>query len=227
LQREWSALPEPGTLVVELLRSREGHHFFCYPFAGRTAHIGLGALLAWRAARDQPGTFSISMNDYGFELLSAQPFDWPAMLEGGLLSSDGLEHDLFASLNASELAMRRFREIARVAGLVYQGHPGQQKSARQLQASSGLFYQVFRQHDGGNLLLAQADTEVMLQELEIVRIREALRRMAASRVVVTHPKKPTPFAFPLIVGRMREKVSTEKLTDRVERMLAELEKAAR
>jgi ATP-dependent helicase Lhr and Lhr-like helicase len=227
LQREWSALPEPGTLVVELLRSREGHHFFCYPFAGRTAHIGLGALLAWRAARDQPGTFSISMSDYGFELLSAQPFDWPAMLEDGLLSSDGLEHDLFASLNASELAMRRFREIARVAGLVYQGHPGQQKSARQLQASSGLFYQVFRQHDGGNLLLAQADTEVMLQELEIVRIREALRRMASSRVVVTHPKKPTPFAFPLIVGRMREKVSTEKLTDRVERMLAELEKAAR
>jgi ATP-dependent helicase Lhr and Lhr-like helicase len=227
LQRQWSALPEPGALVVELLRSREGHHFFCYPFAGRTAHIGLGALLAWRAARDQPGTFSISMNDYGFELLSAQPFDWPAMLEGGLLSSDGLEHDLFASLNASELAMGRFREIARVAGLVYQGHPGQQKSARQLQASSGLFYQVFRQHDGGNLLLAQADTEVMLQELEVVRIREALHRMAASRVVVTHPKKPTPFAFPLIVGRMREKVSTEKLTDRVERMLAELEKAAR
>jgi ATP-dependent helicase Lhr and Lhr-like helicase len=96
-----------------------------------------------------------------------------------------------------------------------------------LQASSGLFYQVFRQHDGGNLLLAQADAEVMLQELEIVRIREALDRMAASRLVVTHPKKPTPFAFPLIVGRMREKVSTEKLNERVERMLAELEKAAR
>jgi ATP-dependent helicase Lhr and Lhr-like helicase len=227
LQRKWSALPEPGALVVELLRSREGHHLFCYPFAGRTAHVGLGALLAWRAARDRPGTFSISMNDYGFELLSAQPFDWPALFEGGVFSPEGLEHDLFASLNASELAMRRFREIARVAGLVYQGHPGQQKSARQLQASSGLFYEVFRQHDSGNLLLTQADTEVMLKELEVVRIREALIRMAASRIIVTHPPKPTPFAFPLIVGRMREKVSTEKLTDRVARMLAELEKAAR
>jgi ATP-dependent Lhr-like helicase len=227
LQRKWSALPEPGVLVVELLRSREGHHLFCYPFAGRTAHIGLGALLAWRAARDRPGTFSISMNDYGFELLSAQPFDWPALFEDGVFSPDGLEHDLFASLNASELAMRRFREIARVAGLVYQGHPGQPKSARQLQASSGLFYEVFRRHDSGNLLLAQADAEVMLQELEVVRIREALLGIAASRIVVTHPKKPTPFAFPLIVGRMREKVSTEKLTDRIARMLAELEKAAR
>ncbi|MGF6722068.1 ATP-dependent Lhr-like helicase [Paraburkholderia sp. GAS41] len=227
LQRKWSALPEPGTLVVEMLRTREGHHLFCYAFAGRTVHIGLGALLAWRAARDRPGTFSIAINDYGFELLSAQPFDWPALFESAILSPDGLEQDLYASLNASELAMRRFREIARIAGLVYEGNPGQHKSARQLQASSGLFYEVLRRHDSGNLLLAQADTEVMLQELEVARIGAALQRMAASRIVLTHPKKPTPFAFPLIVGRMREKLSTEKIADRVGRMLAELEKAAR
>jgi ATP-dependent helicase Lhr and Lhr-like helicase len=227
LQKDSSALPEPGVLVVELLRSREGHHFFCYPFAGRTAHIGLGSLLAWRVAREQPGTFSISMNDYGFELLSAQPFDWENSIANGLLSSEGLAHDILASLNASELAMRRFREIARVSGLVFQGHPGQNKSARQLQASSGLFYEVFRQHDTNNLLLAQAEAEVMLQELDFARIRTALQKMSASRMVLTHLKKPTPFAFPLIVGRMREKVSTEKLADRVERMLAELEKAPR
>ncbi|MCC8393042.1 ligase-associated DNA damage response DEXH box helicase [Paraburkholderia sp. MMS20-SJTR3] len=226
LQRKWSALPEPGVLVIELLKSREGQHFFCYPFAGRTAHIGLGALLAWRVARDSPGTFSISMNDYGFELLCSQAFDWDAQLHSGLLSPEGLEHDILASLNSSELSLRRFREIARVSGLVFQAHPGQQKSARQLQASSGLFYEIFRQHDRGNLLLGQADTEVLLQELDVRRIRMALERMNASRVVLTRPKKPTPFAFPLIVGRLREKVSTEKLADRVERMLAELEKAA-
>jgi ATP-dependent Lhr-like helicase len=227
LQAKWSALPGPGVLLVEAIRSREGHHFFCYPFAGRTAHIGLGSLIGWRVARDQPSTFSISMNDYGFELLSARPFDWETLIEGGLFSSENLEHDILASLNSSELAARRFREIARVSGLVYQGHPGQQKSARQLQASSGLFYEVFRKHDEGNLLLAQAEDEVRLQELELDRIRVALERMSASRLALTHPKKPTPFAFPLIVGRLREKVSTEKLSDRVERMLADLEKAAR
>ncbi|AFT88226.1 ligase-associated DNA damage response DEXH box helicase [Paraburkholderia phenoliruptrix] len=227
LQKKWSALPEPGVLVAEVLRTREGHHFFCYPFAGRTAHIGLGALLAWRVAREKPGTFSISMNDYGFELLSAQPFDWAAELQRGLLSAEELDRDILASLNSSELSRRRFREIARVSGLVFQGHPGQQKSARQLQASSGLFYEIFRNHDSGNLLLDQADAEVLLQELDAKRIRTALQRMNASRLVLTQPKKPTPFAFPLIVGRLREKVSTEKLADRVERMLAELEKAAR
>ncbi|SAK41660.1 DEAD/H associated [Caballeronia pedi] len=227
LQAKWSALPGPGVLVVELVRSREGHHFFCYPFAGRMAHIGLGSLFGWRASRDQPGTFSISMNDYGFELLSAKPFDWETLIAEGLFSPQNLEHDILASLNASELSARRFREIARVSGLIYQGHPGQQKSARQLQASSGLFYEVFRKHDSGNLLLTQADQEVMLQELELGRIRAALERMCASRLALTHPKKPTPFAFPLIVARLRERVSTEKLSDRVERMLADLEKAAK
>ncbi|SAK81931.1 DEAD/H associated [Caballeronia arationis] len=227
LQAKWSALPGPGVLLVEAIRSREGHHFFCYPFAGRTAHIGLGSLIGWRVARDQPSTFSISMNDYGFELLSARPFDWATLIEGGLFSPANLERDILASLNSSELAARRFREIARVSGLVYQGHPGQQKSARQLQASSGLFYEVFRKHDADNLLLAQAEDEVRLQELELDRIRVALEGMNASRLALTHPKKPTPFAFPLIIGRLREKVSTEKLSDRVERMLADLEKAAR
>jgi ATP-dependent helicase Lhr and Lhr-like helicase len=227
LQAKWSALPEPGVLVVESIRSREGHHFFCYPFAGRMAHIGLGSLIGWRVAREHPSTFSISMNDYGFELLSAQPFDWETLIREGLFSPDDLEHDILASLNSSELAARRFREIARVSGLIFQGHPGQPKSARQLQASSGLFYEVFRKHDSGNLLLAQAEEEVMLQELELERIRAALERMSSSRLALVRPRKPTPFAFPLIIARLREKVSTEKLSDRVERMLADLEKAAR
>lgn len=134
---------------------------------------------------------------------------------------------MLANLNSSKLSMRRFREIARVSGLVFQGHPGQQESARQLQASSGIFYEIFRNHDRGNLLLNQADDEVLLQEIDAQRIRIALERMNASRVIVARPRKPTPFAFPLIVGRLCEKVSTGKLANRVERMLAELEKAAR
>jgi ATP-dependent Lhr-like helicase len=125
------------------------------------------------------------MNDCGFELLFAQAFDWAAQLQSGLLSLDELEHDILASLNSSELSTRRFREMVRVAGLVFPGHPGQQKSARQLQASSGLFYEIFRNHDSGNLLLNQADDEVLLQEFDAQRIRIALERMNASRVVVT------------------------------------------
>jgi ATP-dependent Lhr-like helicase len=236
LQAEQSALPCAGRIVFEMIESDEGHHLFAYPLAGRMVHIGLGALLAWRAARQQPGTFSLAMNDYGFELLSRQPFDWPALLEPagpgswaqGLLSQAHLVPDIQQALNATELSLRRFREIARVAGLVFTGYPGAGRSARQVQASAKLFFDVFRQHDPGNLLLAQAEAETLAQELDVERLQRCLARMAqAGQICLTHPKRFTPFAFPLMVERLRERVTTEQLNQRVQRLLAQMEAALR
>jgi ATP-dependent Lhr-like helicase len=227
LQARWSALPTTATLVAETLHSREGWHLFLYPFAGRHAHLGLASLLGWRAANRTPATFSLAFNDYGLELLSATPIDWPALLASGeLFATHTLMQDVLASLNAGELAQRRFREIARVSGLVFQGYPGAHKSTRQLQASSGLFYEVFRRHDPGNLLLSQAETEVLRQELDLDRIEAALIRMRGLRLELCALKRPSPFGFPLMVERFREQLSTEKLADRIARMLAEAERAA-
>jgi len=241
VQSRWSALPASGRLLAECLRSREGTHLFLYPFAGRQAHLGIASLIAWRASRSCAATFSMAVNDYGLELLSPQEIDWARLLRtddasfrgdgdgdgaAGLFSGDNLLPDLLAGLNAAELAQRRFREIARVAGLVFQGYPGAGKSARQLQASSGLFYQVFRQHDPGNLLLTQAEEEVLRQELDVDRLAEALARMRASRLTMQPLARPSPFAFPLLVERLREKLSTEKLKDRIERMVRDAERAA-
>ena len=166
------------------------------------------------------------MNDYGFELLSPDAFDWPGLIDAGLFDEARLLEDVLESLNASELAQRRFREIARIAGLVFQGFPGAPKSTRQVQASSSLFYEVFRKHDAGNLLLGQAETEALEQELEIGRLRATLADMRRRRLVFTQPRRFTPFSFPLMVERLREAVTTEKLADRVQRLLAELEAAA-
>lgn len=232
LQRRWSALPTARRLLIEIMQSREGFHLFLYPFAGRLVHAGLGALLAYRLARRQPATFSIAVNDYGIELLTAAPFDFAALISSGpmaqntLFSAGDLLPDVLASLNAGELSQRRFREIARIAGLVFQGYPGQPKSMRQLQASASLFFEVFRKHDSGNLLLTQAQTEVLEQELELGRLRQCLLELHARELDMRQVERATPFAFPLMVERFREKLSTEKLGDRVARMLRELEKAA-
>lgn len=231
LQMRWSALPNTGNLLIEALHSKEGHHLFVYPFEGRTVHIGLASLLAWRASRHKPGTFSIAMNDYGFELLSAEPVNWQEWIAGSLaqaplFSTENLFEDVLACLNASELAQRRFREIARIAGLVFQGFPGAGKSAKQLQASSGLFFEVFKKHDQNNLLLDQAQREALEQELDLKRMEAALCAIHRKTLVFKSIDRPTPFAFPLLIERLRETVSTEKLSDRVARMVAELEKAA-
>jgi ATP-dependent helicase Lhr and Lhr-like helicase len=202
---------------------------FVYPFAGRHAHLGIASLLAYRIGQGTPSTFSIAINDYGFELLSPVDIDWMGAWRSrrsALLAEDGLLEDVLASLNASELAARRFREIARVSGLVFQGYPGAPKSTRQLQASSGLFYEVFRKYDAGNRLLAQAEREVLEGELDIARLRESLARMRGQEVVYRLISRATPFAFPLMVERFRDQLTTEKLAARIERMVADLERAA-
>ena len=228
LQQQWSALPTPQTLLAEVLTSRDGTHLFLYPFAGRNVHLGLASLLAWRAAQIAPRTFSIAVNDYGFELLCADPVDWSNVLESLISRGQAamLLDEVLASLNAGELAQRRFREIARVSGLVFQGYPGEKRSNKQLQASSSLFYEVFRKYDAGNLLLAQAKTELLAEELDIARLQHSLAAMAAQQLVIKTVARPTPFSFPLMVERLREKLSNESMADRIARMVQQLESDA-
>ena len=241
LQQRWSALPTPATLLAETLETREGTHLFLYPFAGRHVHLGLANLIAWRVAQHQPNTFSIAVNDYGFELLSATAVDWPTLLPAVLAAGHdtaaqealahadprgALRHEVLASLNASELARRRFREIARVSGLIFQGYPGEKRSSKQLQASSSLFYEVFRKYDPTNRLLLQAEQELLAQELEIGRLGASLAKIAGQQLVVKALSRPTPFAFPLMVERYREQMSNENVADRIARMVEQLEQAA-
>ena len=226
VQAKWSALPTATTLLAESLKSREGWHLFLYPFAGRNVHLGLASLIAYRVGKTQPNTFSIAVNDYGFELLSAGAIDWSLQLGQQLFTTDALLEDVVGSLNATEMSRRRFREIARISGLVFAGSPGSPKSARQLQASSRLFYDVFVNHDPENLLLTQAQTEVLRQELDVDRLRDTLVEMQDKSLELVTLKRPSPFAFPLMVERFRESSSSEKLSDRIARMVADLEKAA-
>jgi len=245
IQQQWSALPTPQTLLAETLKTREGWHLFLYPFAGRHVHLGLANLIAWRVAQHAPRTFSIAVNDYGFELLCATEVDWPALLPRVLVAGhDGvgrdaiaaqgneegkhvaLLHEVLQSLNASELAQRRFREIARVSGLIFQGYPGEKRSNKQLQASSSLFWEVFRKYDPANRLLMQAEQELLAQELEIGRLHSSLARMNTQQLVLKTLERPTPFAFPLMVELFREKLTNENLAERISRMVAQLEKAA-
>jgi ATP-dependent Lhr-like helicase len=226
LQQAWSALPSEDELLIERLTDREGRHLFLYPFEGRAVHEGLAALLALRMSRIQPITFTMAVNDYGLVLLSTEPAPLEAALAEGLLSPEQLAEDISAGLNASEMARRQFRDIARIAGLLVPGYPGQPRNTRQLQASSNLFYEVFNEHDPGNLLLEQARREVLEQQLEQHRLRSALVRLSGSKLVIRDVQRASPLAFPLYVERTRDRVSSEKLADRVRKMQAQLERAA-
>jgi ATP-dependent Lhr-like helicase len=227
LQAAWSVLPGPGQILVEHATSRDGWHYFIFPFEGRLANEGLAALIAFRLTRREPRTLHLSANDYGIELLSPTELvlresDWRE-----LLRTDGLTDDLLACLNVTQLARRQFRDIARIAGLIFSGYPGAPKLSRHLQASSELFFDVFSEFDPANLLMDQARREVLEQQLEVRRIREALQRTAAAQLCFVVTEQFSPLAFPLWAETLRSQhVSSEKWSLRVKRMSAALETAA-
>jgi ATP-dependent Lhr-like helicase len=224
LQQELSHIPREDELLIEHIENKDGFHLFVYPFEGRLVHEAMAALLAFRISLTTAISFSFAMNDYGFELLSDRPIPVDDSNVYELFTSDNLTGDIQRSVNSAEMARRKFRDIAVIGGLIFQGYPGEQKKARHLQSSASLLFNVFSEYDPHNLLLRQAYQEVMEQQMEEHRLRSMLERIQKSRIVISFPEKLTPFCFPLKVDSMRETLTSEKLEDRVKRMQLQLNK---
>lgn len=222
LQGKSSILPAPNQFLIERTLTREGCHWFLFPFAGRLANEGLAALLSYRLSKLRPMSLSVSFNDYGFHLCSNCEMELGLPDWKNLLRPNDLTSELLDSMNLSEMSKRQFREVARVAGLIFQGYPGAQKSTRQIQASGGLFFDVFTKYDPENLLLTQSRREVLERQLEVKRIRDKLKEIQAQEIVLRTTRRLTPFAFPLWAESLRTQVSTETWSDRVSRMAKEL-----
>lgn len=225
LQRERSAIPTKTQLLIEQCETKEGYHIFIYPFEGRLVHEGMAALLAYRISKIRPITFSMAMNDYGFELLTDVEIVLEELLEEhALFTTKDLLLDIQRSVNATEMAKRKFREVAAISGMIFQGYPGQGIKARHLQASSSLLFDVIREHEPKNLLIRQAYQEALDQQLEERRLRTALERIQTQDVILRYPQTPSPFAFPILVDRLREQLSSEKLEDRLTKLVQQFEK---
>ncbi len=222
VQAKISAIPAHDETLAEVISDDEGFHLFIFPIEGRLVHEGLAALLAYRLSQESPQTFTVACNDYGLELLSDRPIDLASLHNRTLFSNKNLVEDILESLNSTEMAKRQFREIARIAGLIFQGFPGMGKSSKQMQMSSGLLYDVFKRFEPSNRLLLQATQEVLDKQLEHSRLGKTLEALRTSKWVIAEPSRPTPFSLPIMVDRLRETVSSESLADRVDRIVAEI-----
>ncbi|ADF50832.1 DEAD box helicase family protein [Zunongwangia profunda SM-A87] len=222
-QKKESVIPKSDEFLIETFKTREGYHAIFYPFEGRFVHEALGSLLAYRVSLLSPISFSIAFNDYGFELLSDQEIDMQQVLDNNLFSAEFLMDDLYKSLNATEMARRKFRDIAVIAGLVFTGYPNKLVKSKHLQSSSQLLFSVFRDYEEDNLLYLQSFRETFEHQLEEGRLRQALERINNQKMIWRNCEKPTPFSFPIITDRLREKLSSEKLEDRIRKMMKSLD----
>jgi ATP-dependent Lhr-like helicase len=225
LQQQLSHIPQSDELLIEQIEEKEGFHLLVYPFEGRQIHEAMSSILAYRISQITPITFSMAMNDYGFELLSDQPVPVDDTNVRELFTTDNLIADIQRSVNSVEMASRKFRDIAVIGGLIFTGYPGEPKKTKHLQASASLLFRVFSEYDPGNILLRQAYNEVFEQQMEEVRLRTALERIQNNEIILKFPQRFTPLSFPIIVdGLSRYNLSSEKFEDRVRKMQGQLEK---
>ncbi len=217
-QNEHSHIPAEDEFLVELIQTREGYHLFMYPFEGRLVHEVMTTLMAYRLSRLYPISFSMAMNDYGFELFSDSEIKLDQVQLNQILSERNLMEDVLSSINATEMAKRKFRDIAVISGLVVQTYPDQQKSNKSLQSSSGIIFKVLEEYDPQNLLLKQAYMEVFNQQLEEHRLVAAFQRINKSNIILKFATGFTPLSFPIKVDSLRQSLSSEDLMTRVQKL---------
>ena len=217
-QEENSHIPKDDEFLVEMIETRDGHHLFMYPFEGRLIHEVMSALIAFRISKITPISFSMAMNDYGFELLSSQEIPINQENLKKILSKENLIQDVLSSVNATEMARRKFRDIAVISGMVVQNYPGLQKNNKSLQASSGLIFNVLEDYNPENLLLKQAYTEVFNQQIDEHRLMEAFKRIENSKIILKFANAFTPLSFPIKVDSLRQSLSSEDLDARILRL---------
>lgn len=226
-QQKESVIPQPDEFLIERFETKEGFHTVFYPFEGYAIHEALASLLAYRISLWQPISFTMAFNDYGFELLSDQAFDKHTLLDNNLLTSDHLMEDLQKSINISEMARRRFRDIAVISGLVFQGFPNKPIRTKHLQSGSQLLYEVFKDYEPDNLLYQQALQETLDHGMERGRLTQVLEQLQTKSITWRNCSQPTPFSFPIMTDRIRSKLSSESVEDRIKKMYLQLDKASR
>ncbi len=227
VQSRWSLVPKPDEMLIETTQTRDGYHVFLYPFAGRVVNSALGTLVGYRLGRRTPLSLQVTPNDYGMELFSDRPLELTVEEWREMLSPENLLEDVLASANVAQLGRHHFREIARVAGLIVSASPGAPPTMRQLQTSSGLLYDVFAKYDPQNLLLHQAQQEVLERQMDYRRMHETLLSLQQRTWLLKPCPRLTPLAFPLWAGRISSHVGNEDPATKLARMLAELEAAAK
>ncbi len=221
-QEQLSALPKEDELLVEYIQTKYGFHLFFYPFEGKLVHEGMAQVVAYRLSLLKPATFSIATNEYGIELLSETDYEIDTQLLKQIFSPQDLHKDINSGINVQEMARRRFRDIAGIAGLIFQGFPGKQMKSKHLQANAGLFFSVFSEYEPSNLLLREAYDEVFDFQLEEGRMQLAFERISKHKIIFSRPSKLTPFAFPIFAESFRERYSNEDWQSRLEKLKNQL-----
>jgi ATP-dependent Lhr-like helicase len=212
LQRDLSALPKRGDLLVETFPRGQRFYMVAYPFEGRLAHQTLGMLVTRRLERAGARPLGFVASDYALAVWGLE--DMGAMAKSGamplaqLFDEDMLGDDLDAWMAESWLLKRTFRNCAVIAGLIEKRFPGQEKTGRQVTVSADLIYDVLRSHEPDHILLQATRADAAAGLLDVARLGEMLSRIRG-RIMHKALDRISPLAVPIMLEIGKEAVNGE------------------
>ncbi len=204
--REWleaqdwrSALPGPGTLLVESFPHERRCYTVFHTFAGWPANQSLGMLVTRRMEALGLAPLGFVASDYALAVWGLRPVEDPA----ALLSPDIVVDEFAAWVQDSYLLRRAFREVAVISGLVERQQPGQRKTGRQVTFSTDLIYDVLRRYEPDHVLIDAAWADARARMTDIGRLADLLDRAGRE---IRHVKldRVSPLAVPVLVMIGRE-----------------------
>ncbi|MEO8927225.1 MAG: helicase-related protein, partial [Caulobacteraceae bacterium] len=202
LQRDRSAIPAPGEMLLETFPRGHRQFLVCYPFEGRLAHTTLCMLLTRRLERLGVGPLGFVCNDYALGVWSLKPMVGLDFTD--LFAQDMLGDDLEAWLAESAMMKGAFKGCALIASLIERRFRGERKSGREVTFSTDLIYDVLRRHQPDHLLLRCARDDAARGLIDVARLGQMLARIEG-RVRHAPLDHLSPFSVSVIleIGRQR------------------------
>lgn len=220
IQKRESRVPGADELLLESVIGRDGTYLFMFPFGGFSLNEAAALIMAMRLSRIHSATFAINANDMGCALLTKPGYDFTPLQQPEFWSQENLASDIDAALGLATLSKRHFHQIARIAGLIYPQYPGQKKTTRVTQASSGLLYDVLHRFEPNHILVTQAHAETRQRILADERLLPFWENLRSLRLCWSEPKIIAPLAAPLWLERFGSHLANEEIAQRLQNMRA-------
>tara|TARA_R110002124_G_scaffold100744_7_gene247976 strand:- start:11914 stop:14340 length:2427 start_codon:yes stop_codon:yes gene_type:complete len=194
LQRDLSALPQEGRLLIESFPMDGRENLCLYGFAGRNAQQTLGLILTKRMEEMGLDPLGFVSTDYATLIWGLEAVSDPAPL----LDRAALHAGLDRWLAGNAVMKRTFRTSAHIAQLIQRNAPQARKSGRQATFSSDILYDTLLKYDPDHLLLDITREEAMRGLVDFGRIEELLDRIEG-RIDVVRLDRVTPLAAPMFL----------------------------
>jgi ATP-dependent Lhr-like helicase len=195
-------------------------HCFFHALIGRAANDALGRVIGIRLARRHGGNAVATADDYGFVLTVGPDSALRADELSELLSPDGFQQDLQASLQRSDLLKYHFRNAAQTGLMVYRNYFGSEKSVRKVQWSTEVIFNVLEQHEPEHVLLREARRDALHTFLDGERAEAFLRDLRDQQrpIRLREVSMVSPLAFGMYATKIREALMVEDPQETLERL---------